>query len=147
MLLYYLFWMFMGFIIVFYIIFGTNLLIGGPAQIVVFLPISVFRRIGISNRVQTEWNLRESYFVERKQSRILGVDVREASRKPRGKEARPRGLCPPRGSSDPLPKYHGCLLVQEKSSWSFIPFGLCLVFLFYETQKQGKNRNWHWAPD
>ena len=39
----------MGFIIHFYTIFGTNLLIGGPVQIVVFLPISVFRRKGISN--------------------------------------------------------------------------------------------------
>ena len=36
MLLYYLFWMFMGFIIHFYIIFGTNLLTGGPTQIAVF---------------------------------------------------------------------------------------------------------------
>ena len=54
--------MFMGFIKHFYIIFGTTLLTGGPAQIVVFLPISVFRRKGISNGVQTEWNLRESYF-------------------------------------------------------------------------------------
>ena len=34
--------MLMGFILHFYIIFGTNLLTGGPAQIVVFLPISVF---------------------------------------------------------------------------------------------------------
>ena len=62
MLLYYLFWMFMGFSKHFYIIFGTNLLTRGPAQIVVFLPILVFRRKGISNGVQTEWNLRESYF-------------------------------------------------------------------------------------
>ena len=62
MLLYYLFWMFMGFTIHFYIIFGTNLLTGGPACIVVFLPISVFRRKGISNGVQTEWNLREHDF-------------------------------------------------------------------------------------
>ena len=36
MLLYYLFWMFMGFILHIYIIFGTNLLTGGPAHIVVF---------------------------------------------------------------------------------------------------------------
>ena len=38
-------------------------------------------------------------FLERKQSRRLGVDVREASRKPRGKEARPTPwVCPhPRG--------------------------------------------------
>ena len=52
----------MGFNMLFYIIFGTNLLIGGPARIAVFLPISVFRRKGISNGVQTECSLRESYF-------------------------------------------------------------------------------------
>ena len=34
--------------------FGTNHLTGGPVQIVVFLPISVFCRKGISNRIQTE---------------------------------------------------------------------------------------------
>ena len=39
MLLYYQFWMFMGFTKHFYIIFGINLLTGGPAQIAVFLCI------------------------------------------------------------------------------------------------------------
>ena len=62
MLLYYLFWMLMGLFLHFYTIFGTNLLTGGPAQIADFLPILVFRRKGISNRVQTEWHLRERYF-------------------------------------------------------------------------------------
>ena len=62
MLLYYPFWMFMGFILHIYIIFGTNLLTGGPARIAIFLPISVFRRKGISNGVQTKWNLRERDF-------------------------------------------------------------------------------------
>ena len=52
----------MGFIIHFYIIFGTNLLTEGLVQIDVFLPISVFRRKGIPNGVQTEWNLREHDF-------------------------------------------------------------------------------------
>ena len=47
MLLYYSFWMFMGFISHIYIIFGTNLLTGGPARIAVFLPILVFQRKGI----------------------------------------------------------------------------------------------------
>ena len=59
MLLYYLFWMFTGFTIHFYIIFGTNLLTGGPVSVSVFLPISVFRGKGISNGIQTERNLRE----------------------------------------------------------------------------------------
>ena len=62
MLLYYLFWMLMGFILHFYIIFWTSLLTQGSVQIVIFLPISVFRRKGISNGVQTEWNLRERDF-------------------------------------------------------------------------------------
>ena len=54
-----------------YIIFGTNLLTGGPTQIVVFLPISVFRRKRISNGVQTEWNLRERYFWNKHDPRDL----------------------------------------------------------------------------
>ena len=56
--------MFMGFILHIYIIFGTNLLTGGPTQIVVFLPILEFRRKGMSNGVQTEWNLRHRDFLE-----------------------------------------------------------------------------------
>ena len=51
-----------GFIIHFYITFGTNLLTGGPTHIAVLLCVSVFRRKGISNGVQTEQNLREQYF-------------------------------------------------------------------------------------
>ena len=52
----------MAFNMHFYIIFGTNLLTEGPVQIVVFYPIPVYRRNGISNGIQTEWNLREDRF-------------------------------------------------------------------------------------
>ena len=62
MLLFYLFWMFIGFTLHFYIIFGTNLLTGGLARIAIFLPVLVFRRKGISNKVQMEWDLRERSF-------------------------------------------------------------------------------------
>ena len=55
MLYYLLFWMFTGFIIHFYIIFGTNLLTGGPA--LVFLPISVFRK----KEYQTESKRNETF--------------------------------------------------------------------------------------
>ena len=58
--------MFMGFILYIIIIFGTNLLTGGPAQIAIFLPISVFRRKGISNEIQMEWNLRERDFLNKR---------------------------------------------------------------------------------
>ena len=43
MLLYYLFWMFMGFILHIYIIFGTNLLTGGPAHIAFFCLFQYFK--------------------------------------------------------------------------------------------------------
>ena len=43
MLLYYLFWMFMGFTLHFYIILGTNLLTGGPARIAVFYLYQCFK--------------------------------------------------------------------------------------------------------
>src|SRR3990170_8072723 len=52
----------MGFNMLFYIIFGTNLLTRGPVPVPVFLPISEFRRKGISNGIQTERNLREDLF-------------------------------------------------------------------------------------
>ena len=59
MLLYYPFWMFMGFTLHFYIIFGTNLLTGGPARIAVFfLPISVYRR---KKEYQTETKRNETF--------------------------------------------------------------------------------------
>jgi hypothetical protein len=47
----------MGFNMLFYIIFGTNLLTGGPVSVSVFLPTLEFCRKGIPNGVQTEWNL------------------------------------------------------------------------------------------
>ena len=49
----------MGFNMLFYIIFGANLLTGGPVPVSVFSPILEFRRKGIPNGVQTEWNLRD----------------------------------------------------------------------------------------
>ena len=81
----------MGFIIHFYTIFGTNLLIGGPVQIAIFLPISVFRRKGISNGVQTEWNLRESYFW----NKCSPGDLEWTSRKQRGGHEAGRRAYPP----------------------------------------------------
>ena len=44
----------MGLFIHYHIIFGTNLLTGGPAQIAVFLPILVFRRK--EYQTESKWN-------------------------------------------------------------------------------------------
>ena len=74
----------MGFNMHFYII-GTNLLTGGPVPVAVFLPISVFRRKGISNGMKPLGGS----FLEQTQSRRLGVEVKEATRWPQGRAARP----------------------------------------------------------
>ena len=52
----------MGFNMLFYIIFRTNLLTEGPVQIAVVLSILVFCKKGIANRIQMEWNLRNDVF-------------------------------------------------------------------------------------
>ena len=92
MLLYYPFWMFMSFILHIYIIFGTNLLTGGPTRIDVFFPpILVFRRKGISNGVQTEWNLQERDFWNKRDPE----DLECKSRSNRGgQEIGGRAACP-----------------------------------------------------
>ena len=83
----------------FYIIFGTNLLTGGPVPVSVFcVPILVFRRKGISNRVQTEWNLRESYFWNKRNP----GDLEWTSRKQRGRHE--AGRCAQGGRRAPHPR-------------------------------------------
>ena len=84
--------MFMGFIKHFYIIFGTNLLTQSPVPVPVFSLVSVFRRKGISNGVETEWNLPEKLFLEGKKPGRLGVHVKKATR-----EAQGRGRAHPPG--------------------------------------------------
>ena len=108
MLLYYPFWMFMGFTLHFYIIFGTNLLTEGPTQIVVFLPISVFRRKGISNGVQTERNLREwSFWNKRDQG-----DLEWTSSNKRGSHEGTRRAPHPRGPLERQPTYFFLLYIS-----------------------------------
>ena len=114
----------MGFIIHFYIIFGTNLLTEGLVQIAVFLPFSVFRRKGISNGVQTEWNLRESYFWNKRDPE----DLEWMSRKKRGGHKAGRRACPPRRA--PLP--HGPLVAPP--AYFFL-----LYILLYPENIQGSH--------
>ena len=85
----------MGFIMHFYIIFRTNLLTKGPVQIAVFFAyFSVSQKRNIKRnpngmKPSGEW------FLEQTQSRRLGVDVKEATRRPRGRGARPGGQARP----------------------------------------------------
>ena len=57
MLLYYPFWMFIGFTLHFYIILGTNLLTGGPTRIVVFCLFQCFKE----KEYQTESKRNETF--------------------------------------------------------------------------------------
>ena len=99
MLLYYLFWMLMGFILHLYIIFGTNLLTQGPVQIAV-----IFSYFGVSQKMKIKRNpngIKPSgeLFLEQTWSRGLGVDVKQPTRRPRGRgrALHPRGplVAPP----------------------------------------------------
>ena len=99
MLYYLLFWTLLGFIIHFYIIFGTNLLTRGPTQIAVF-----FYYFSISKKRNTNWSpngMKPSgeLFLEQTWSRGLGADIKQSTRRPRGKgrALHPRGahVAPP----------------------------------------------------
>ena len=79
----------MGLFIHLYIIFGTNLLTGGPAQICCFMPISVFRGKEISDGVKMERNQLVQLILEGNQPDGLGVHVRGVPGCPRGWSAPP----------------------------------------------------------
>ena len=101
MLLYYLFWMFVGFTLHFYIIFGTNLLTGGLDRIVVFFAyFSVSKKRNIK-RSPNRMKPSGAIFLEQMQTRRLGVDVKQQTRRPRGYPPRPH----PRGPLVAPPAY------------------------------------------
>ena len=86
--------MFMGFILHIYIIFGTNLLIEGPARIAVFFAyFSISKKRNIK-RSPNGMKPSGATFLEQTQSRRLGVDVKQQARKPRGRRARPHSRGP-----------------------------------------------------
>ena len=101
MLYYLLFWTLLGFIIHFYIIFGTNLLTGGPAQNCCFF--AYFRVSKKRNIKRSPNGMKPSgtWFSHRTWSRRLGPHVKKEGRWPRGwGRAHPP---PPQPSSPPPP--------------------------------------------
>ena len=99
--------MFMGFTLHFYIIFGTNLLTGGPAQIAVFFAyFSVSKKRNIK-RSPNGMKPSGAIFLERIQTWRLGVDVKQQPRWPRGCPVRPLevGAPHPRGPLERPPTY------------------------------------------
>ena len=98
MLLYYPFWMFMGFTLHFYIIFGTNLLTGGPTRIAVFCLFQCFEE--------------KEYQMESKRDETFGSDlfgtnaIQETwSGCQAANEAAPRVLGVPLGPGAPPPTW------------------------------------------
>ena len=123
MLLYILFWMFNGLYYTLLYYFWDLPTNPRPSANCCFLPISVFRIKRITNRMKPSGEL----FLEQYQHRRLGVHARKRGRRPRG---RGHHVCPiPWFSCLPW-RYHSKNISPE----GFIPFGLRLIFLFYETQ-------------
>ena len=94
MLYYLLFWTFLGFIIHFYIIFGTNLLTGGPAQIAVF-----FAYFSVSQKKNIKLSLNGMkpsgmWFSHRTWPRRLGPYAKASERWSWGWGAPPLGSAP-----------------------------------------------------
>ena len=85
----------MGLFIHFYIIFGTNLLTGGPAQIAVFF--AYFRVLKKRNIKRSPNGMKPSgtWFSQQTWFRRLGVWVKKQSRRPRGWECLPPWARPP----------------------------------------------------
>ena len=96
MLYYLLFWTLLGFIIHFYIIFGTNLLTGGPAHNCCFF-FAYFRVLKKRNIKRSPNGMKPSgaWFLEQTWSRGLGVQVKKQPRPPRDRRApSPYRVCP-----------------------------------------------------
>ena len=112
-MLYYLrFWTLLGFIIHFYIIFGTNLLTGGPAQNCFFACFRVSKKRNIK-RSPNGMKPSGTWFSHRIQLKRLGPYVKARNRRPRGRGARlPYQARPhPRGPPVAPPTYSFLLYI------------------------------------
>ena len=106
--------MFMGFTLHFYIIFGTNVLTGGPSRIAVFFAyFSVSKKRNIK-RSPNGMKPSGAIFLEQTQPKRLGVNVKQQTRRPRGCPAHPLGrACPhPRGPLERQPTYFFLLYIS-----------------------------------
>ena len=112
MLYYILFWTLLSFIIHFYIIFGTNLLTGGPTQNCCFFAcfrVSKKRNIKLSPNGMKPLG---TWLSEQTWSRGLGVYVKKSIRRARG-----RGAPTPLGAPSTLV---GPMLLHRRTSSSYI---------------------------
>ena len=108
----------------FYIIFGTNLLTKSPVPVYVF-PCSRVSQKRKTKRSPIDLKIDGDYFWTKRSPQSIGDGPEESQGTHKGggcalpPSARPPSLWPPHGSSDLISKSTGCLLVQEKSSRKF----------------------------
>ena len=111
MLYYLLFWTLLGFIIHFYIIFGTNLLTGGPSQNWCFFPyFSVLEKQNIK-RSPNGMKPSETWFSHQIRSRRLGPSVKKATSGHEGGGRPPRARPLPCGPLEAPPTYSFLLYI------------------------------------
>ena len=124
MLLYLLFWTILGFIFHFYIIIGTNLLTGGPAQNCCFFAyFSISKKRNIK-RSPNGMKPSGVWFLEQTWSRGLGVQVKKQPRPPRDRRARPPVSWPPRTLFRVDSSSEKSQIFQNNSPSVFIPFDI-----------------------
>ena len=85
---------------------------------------------------------REYLGIYRRKNRVRRVAVGPQARAPPLGRA-PVACCHTAALLTSSPSFLGCFWSKKNYSEDFIPFGLRLIFLICNTQKQGKNRNWH----
>ena len=144
MLLYYLFWMFMGLLCTFILFLGLTYKPEAQCKLLFFAYFSVSQKRNIKRNPNGMKPSRGS-FLEQTQSRRLGVEVKEATRRPRGSHEVGGRAYPPRCASLPrdrlvasltsTPSLLDCVCSKTIAPKGFIPFGLRLIFLFFETLK------------
>ena len=91
-----------GIYMLFYIIFGTNLLTEGPMPVSVFFACFRVSHKRNTKRSPNGMKILRWSFLEQKQNRRLGDEVGDATRKPWGRRAHPPPSWAPRSSTDVL---------------------------------------------
>ena len=145
MLLYYLFWMFMGFTLEFYIIFRTNLNRRPSPYCCFFAYFSVSKKRNIK-RSPNGMKPSGAIFLEQTWSRGLGVEVKKQVRRTWGCPTRPyRWVRPPPSWTPPLlldvhPKSPGSRLFQKDRSRRFHSVWTPFDIPFLRNTKIGKKK-------
>ena len=141
MLYYLLFWTILGFIFHFYIIFGTNLLTGGPARNCCFFAyFSVSEKQNIK-RSPNGIKPSGTRFSHQIRPRRLGPSVEKATRRSRGWRARPPTSCAPRSSIDVLLPPTYTYVPPNDQRWSQKPNSTAAIFCIHEIPSWGLFRS------